>query len=49
MTNEQMRAEIMTYYRGENWRKRVAAMPDSQVQAIYFKKQEMKRLEEAKK
>ena len=49
MTNEQMRAEIMTYYRGENWRKRVAAMPDSQVQAIYFKKQEKDRLKGERK
>ncbi len=35
MTIEQMRAEVARLYPGEGWRRRVAAMPDGQILAIY--------------
>jgi hypothetical protein len=36
---EVMRQWVANMYKGERWKKRVAKMPDSQVTAIYLKKQ----------
>lgn len=35
MTIAQMREEVARLYSGEGWRRKVAAMPDMQVLAIY--------------
>lgn len=37
MSIEQMRAEVMKLYSGENWRRRVLQMSDAQIFAIYKK------------
>ena len=37
MTIEQMRAEVARLYSGDGWQRRVAAMPDGQILAIYNK------------
>ena len=35
MTIEQMRAEVARLYSGDGWRRKVAAMPEGQIVAIY--------------
>ncbi len=35
MTIEQMRAEVMKLYNGDAWKRRVAAMTEKQILAIY--------------
>lgn len=35
MTIEQMRAELLRLYRGDAWKKKVAAMTEQQVLAVY--------------
>ncbi|MBQ3063965.1 MAG: hypothetical protein IJC99_04105 [Clostridia bacterium] len=37
MTIEQMRAEVARLYSGDGWRRKVAAMPEGQILAIYNK------------
>ena len=37
MTISQMRAEVAKLYSGDGWRRKVAAMPDGQILAIYQK------------
>ena len=37
MTDEQMRERVATAYFGERWRKKVYAMPQDQIVAIYYK------------
>jgi hypothetical protein len=37
MTDEQMRERVATAYSGDSWRKKVYAMPQDQIVAIYYK------------
>lgn len=39
MTASKEREEVLAMYPSETWKKKVNAMPDAQVLAIYFKKQ----------
>lgn len=37
MTVEQMRTEVSKAYSSSSWKKKVSAMPDGQILALYFK------------
>lgn len=37
MLVEQMRTEVAKAYQSASWKKKVAAMPDNQILALYFK------------
>lgn len=36
MSNEQIRAAVISVYPGQKWKHKVAAMSDAQVVAIYY-------------
>lgn len=37
MTNNQMRDVVSKVYEGQKWKTKVAAMPDSQIIAVYYR------------